>query len=167
MTSHEDKSDIMNPNVEVEQAGNSGSRYIFRGDDEYRGGSLGLEIGSKQAEEADIQTPWEHVSKKESYQTSRYISFSERIKMPGNRGAIFFTKKRIIIKVSWDTIKHLESEGKIKVYTPEFVENVMLQQKRKISKRAQAVRDEMEKNGEILIEGQLPEEILIIINNFS
>lgn len=86
--------------------------------------------------------------------------------MPGNRGAIFFTKKRIIIKVSWDIIKHLESEGKIKVYTPANVEDVMLQQKRKISKRAQAVRDEMEKNGEILIEGQLPEEILIIINNF-
>lgn len=144
MTSHEDNNDIENPKVEVEQASNSGSRYIFRGDDEYRGGSLGFQIGSKQAEEADIQTPWEHVSKKESYQTSRYMSFSERIRMPGNRGAIFFTKKKIIIKVSWDTIKHLENEGKIKVYTPEAVENVMLQQKRKISKRAQAVRDEME-----------------------
>lgn len=52
MTSHEDKSDIVNPKLEVEQASNSGSRYIFRGDDEYRGGSLGFEIGSKQIEEA-------------------------------------------------------------------------------------------------------------------
>lgn len=166
MTSHEDKSDVVNPEAEAEQASKSG-RYIFRGDDEYRGGSLGFGIASKQAFEADIQTPWEHVSKKESYQTSRYISFSERIRMSGNRGAIFFTKKRIIIKVSWDTIKQLESQGTIKVYTPADVESIMLQQKRKISKRAQAVRDEMEKNGEILIEGQLPEEILIIVNNFS
>lgn len=37
--------------------------------------------------------------------------------MPGNRGAIFFTKKRLIIKVSWDIIKQLETEGRIKVYT--------------------------------------------------
>jgi hypothetical protein len=156
---------MINDEEKAEQSEVFGSRYIFRGDDGYKEGSLGSEIGGKEAEEADIQTPWEHVSEKESYQTSRYVSFSERIKMPGNRGAAFFTKKNKIIKVAWDALKQLESEGIIKIYTPEFVEYLMLQQKRKVSKRATAIREEMEKNGEILIEGQIPKEIIFIVNN--
>jgi hypothetical protein len=41
----------------------------------------------------------------------------------------------------------------------------MLQQKRKVSKRATAIREEMEKNGEILNEGQISKEIIFIVNN--
>ncbi|MDF5715218.1 MAG: hypothetical protein PUP93_15380, partial [Rhizonema sp. NSF051] len=162
MTNHEEKSERLNIQEKAEQSEVSGSRYIFRGDDQYKDSSLGFEIGGKEAEEADIQTPWEHVSEKESYQTSRYISFSERIKISGTRGAAFFTLKNKIIKVAWDALKQLEREGIIKIYTPETVENLMLQQKRKVSKRATAIREEMEKNGEILIEGKIPKEILFI-----
>lgn len=71
MTNDEEKGERLNIQEKVEQSEVSGSRYIFRGDDRYKDGSLGFEIGGKEAEEADIQTPWEHVSEKESYQTSR------------------------------------------------------------------------------------------------
>lgn len=127
MTNHEEKGEKLNIPEKVEQAQAFERRYIFRGDDQYKDGSLGFEIGGKEAEEADIQTPWEHVSDKESHQTSRYVSFSQRIKMPGNCGAAFFTEKNKIIKVAWDALKQLESEGKIKIYTPENVESLMLQ----------------------------------------
>jgi len=56
----------------------------------------------------------------------------------------------------------LEAEGKIRIYSPEQVAELIRQNpKKKISKQANNVKGAMEKNGEILIEGQIPSEFIV------
>ncbi len=147
---------VLKPKEEVEQASASGSRFLFRGDDYYKAGPLGFEIGSKEAEEAEIQTPWEHVRKKQSEQTSRFVSFSIT-----RRGTAKFTKKNRILKATLDALDALKNKGTIKIYTPDDVERLMLaHDKPKVRRLARSVKQDMEKNGEVLIEGLIPAEIL-------
>ena len=51
-------------------------KYIFRGDDNYRGGPVGRALGAE-ADAADIQNIADHVLRKESNLSSRYTSFTE------------------------------------------------------------------------------------------
>ena len=140
---------------EIEKASSTGTRYLFRGDDFYSAGSLGLAIGSREAEAADIQTPWEHVQGKESGQTSRFVSFSLT-----RRGAAKFTKKNKILKAAMDALAPLEAAGIIKIWTPEAVEQLMRShEKARIRRLASAVKQDMLNNDEVLIEGQIPEEV--------
>lgn len=155
----------VNLKEEVEKASTTGPNYLFRGDDYYEGGALGLEIGGKEAEEAEIQTPWEHVLEREHSESSIFISFSERIRLPGGGGAVKFTKKNRIFKVAWEALQELESTGIIRIYTPDNVRDIMLaHRKSKVKRRANAVRDVMAKNGEILVEGQIPSDIMVKAN---
>ncbi len=140
----------------------STGRFVFRGDDYYRGEGMGFELGGTEAEEADVQTQWEHVSDKESEQTSRFISFSERVNLPGGKGASLFTKKGRIYKVAWDKLQELETLGIIKIYHAEDVRQIMLAHpKAKVQRRANGVAADMTKNGEVLIEGHIPDDIVI------
>jgi len=72
---------------------------------------------------------------------------------------------RIKIKfslVALEALKQLEAEGKIRIYSPEQVAELIRQNpKKKISKQANNVKGAMEKNGEILIEGQIPSEFIV------
>ncbi len=120
---------------------------VFRGDDFYKGGDMGLPLGS----EADIMTPWEHV-RRESNQSSIFTSFSDT-----RASALKFTKGNNVYKVSMDDLRRLETEGVIKIHTPESVAEAMKSHpKRKIRIDANNVKQIMEKNGEILVEGQIP-----------
>ncbi|MBA3924378.1 MAG: hypothetical protein H0X31_22815 [Nostocaceae cyanobacterium] len=126
------------------------------------GNPVGFELGSEDAQQADIQNPLEHVLDKESGDTSIYVSFSTAIKIPGGGGSIKFTKKNKIFKVSSEALKQLEAEGKIRIYTAEQVAEVIRQNPhKKISKQANNVKDAMEKNREILIEGQISSEFIV------
>lgn len=59
-------------------------------------------------------------------------------------------------------LQQLETEGKIRIYTPEQVAEMIRQNpKIKISKQANNVKAAMEKNGEILIEGQIPGQLIV------
>lgn len=142
------------------------SSYLFRADDNYkRGNPIGYKLDSEDAIEADIQSPLEHVLDKESGQTSRYVSFSNAISIKGQGGAKKFTKNNKIFKVSVAALQQLEAEGKIRIYNPEQIANILKQSpKKKVSQEANNVKAVMEKNGEILIEGQIPSDVVYWVN---
>jgi hypothetical protein len=148
--------DAIQVKAEIDKASTAGTRYLFRGDDFYSAGPLGLAIGSREAEEAEIQTPWEHVQGKESGQTSRFVSFSLTF-----RGAAKFTKRDRVLKGAMDALQPLMDTGIIKIWTPNDVEQAIRSHaKAKIRRLAAGVKQDMIKNDEVLIEGQIPEEIL-------
>ncbi|OUL34653.1 hypothetical protein BV372_13555 [Nostoc sp. T09] len=148
---------------EIEKASSSEPSFLFRADDDYKiGDPVGFELDSEDAQQAKIQNPLEHILDKEAGDTSIYVSFSTAIRIDRDRGAIKFTKKNKIFKVAWSALKQLEAEGKIKIYTPEQVaEIIRLNPRKKISKQANNVKAAMEKNGEILIEGQIPGQFIV------
>ena len=152
----DEEGDKLAPREEVEQASSSGSGFLFRGDDRYKKGEpLGYQLGSKEAKEADIQTFAEHVQGKEDFQSSRYVSFSLT-----RRGAAKFTKNNTILKARWEVLLDLQDQHIIKIYMPEDVERTMLDNpQRKVRQKALGVRRDMEKNAEVLIEGQISAEV--------
>jgi hypothetical protein len=136
-------------------------RFAFRGDDFYVPGSpIGLPLGSEEAAEARIKTPWEHVREKEGDVTSRYVSFSDIVGGPKG-GAAKFAKKDGIYRAAWDALKELEKAGQIRILEPAAVEAMMLTEKPKVKKLAGEVRRLMEKNHEVLIEGQVPSSYIL------
>jgi hypothetical protein len=139
--------------------------YLFRADDRYTlGDPIGFHLDSDAAQQADIQTPWEHVLDKEPGQTSRYVSFSQAIKLQSGGGAQKFTKKGKILKLDWASLKDLEIQGKLRLCTSGQVAEMMEQHsKKKIRKQANNVKEAMEKNGEILVEGQIPGHLLVLV----
>jgi hypothetical protein len=157
------KGEVVNVKEEVEKASSPEPSFLFRADDDYKmGNPVGFELDSEDAQQVNIKSPLEHVLDKESGDTSIYVSFSTAIRMPGGGGAIKFTKKNKMLKVASEALKQLEAEGKIKIYTPEQVAELIRQNpKKKISKQANNVKAAMEKNGEILIEGQIPGEFIV------
>jgi hypothetical protein len=55
-------------------------KYVFRGDDKYRGGEVGRALGPD-ADSAKIQSFNDHVLRKESNVTSRFTSFTTELKI--------------------------------------------------------------------------------------
>lgn len=153
----------VNLNDEVDKASSPEPSYLFRADDNYKiGEPVGFELDSEQAMAAEIQNPLDHVLNKESGQTSRYVSFSVAIAIKGGGGSGRFTKKNKILKVATKALQELESEGTIRIYTPEQVGEIIRQNpKKKISKQANNVKSAMDKNGEILVEGQIPGALVV------
>ncbi len=147
---------------EVGKASTPEKSYLFRADDNYtKGDPVGFELASVDAQEAEIQDFQEHVLDKESGQTSRYVSFSTAIAIPGGGGSRRFTKKNKILKVALEALQNLEAEGKIMIYTPEKVAELISQHpKKKIRNLANDVKTAMEKNGEIIMEGQIPGDLI-------
>jgi hypothetical protein len=141
---------------EVAQSSSSRSSFLFRGDDYYKKGeALGLKLDSQEAKEADIQTFAEHVQGKKGLQSSRYISFSLT-----KRGAAKFSKQNNVLKARWEILLDLQDQHIIKIYTPEDVESIMLDNpQRKVRQKACGVRRDMERNAEVLVEGQIPAEV--------
>ncbi len=136
-------------------------RYLFRGDDHYRGGPIGKVLGPE-AEATDIQNFADHVLRKESRFTSRFTSFTKELKI-----AVRFTAnadKRAIRKFEWANLRALESQGIIRLWDPDQVFEAMKVMPGKLAKQAGDVRAAMRKNHEILIEGQIPAECLLPVN---
>lgn len=131
--------------------------YLFRGDDAYRDGPIGLVLG-EEADGADIQDFAEHVLRKETRRTSRYVSFSEEIKIA--RRFTSAEDDRHVRKVALDRLRELEAQGVIGVWDPDRVFAALKEGPQKLARKAQDVRNAMRRNREILIEGQVPAEIV-------
>jgi len=137
------------------------NKKIFRGDDSYDGEDVGFGLNSTNAESADIQTPWDHVSNKESTQSSRYTSFAEALHIKGGGGAAKFSNSGSILKVETNVLNELEKQGLIKIWTPDKVADLMKNSGiKKVIKEANNVKRQMINNGEVLIEGSIPKGVI-------
>jgi RHS repeat-associated protein len=127
------------------------SSHLFRGDNNYSGGPVGRPLGSS----ADVTTPWDHV-RKESNQTSIFTSFSTT-----RNSTKKFASENNIVKVSLSDINDLQQRGIIKVHSPDDVAEMMRNHPdRRVRKDANNVRQIMQKNNEVLIEGEIPESVI-------
>jgi hypothetical protein len=136
-------------------------RYLFRADDWYRGGPIGLAFGPE-AESAEIRNFADHVLRKASRFTSRFTSFTKELKIASR-----FTSaadKRSIRKVEWARLRTMESRGIIRLWEPEQVFEAMKEMSGRLAKQAGDVRSAMRRNSEILIEGQIPTELILAVN---
>jgi hypothetical protein len=137
------------------------NRYLFRGDDNYRGGPVGFSLG-EEADAADIQDAAEHVLRKESQRTSRYTSFTMETKIA--RKFTSAPDNRYVHKVELLVLRELERQGFIRIWNAEQVHAVLRQGPKKLANQAADVRAAMRKNREILIEGRIPEGALQPVN---
>jgi hypothetical protein len=127
--------------------------YLFRGDDAYQSGPVGLALGAD-ADGADIQDFAEHVLRKETTRTSRYTSFTDEIKI-----ARKFSKaddNRAVVKIELSRLRELESQGILRLWDADQVYDALKAGSKKLAKRAGDVRLAMKRNREVLIEGQIP-----------
>jgi hypothetical protein len=131
--------------------------YIFRGDDNYRGGPLGRPLGAE-ADAADIQTFADHVLRKESTKTSRYVSFTEESKVARRFTSV--PDNRNVVKAEVEALRELEKQGAIRLWDPDQVYEALSQGPKKLAKQAADVRAAMRRNSEILIEGQISTAVL-------
>lgn len=132
-------------------------RNIFRGDDDCRRGSVGRALGAE-ADAADIQNAADHVLRKESSLTSRYTSFTEEVKVA--RKFTSASDNRYVSKADMAALQDLEAQGVIRIWDSEQVYVELKGGPKKLAKQAADVRAAMNRNSEILIEGQIPEGIL-------
>lgn len=133
------------------------TRYLFRGDDKYRAGAVGRALG-EEADAADIQDFAGHVLRKESNLTSRYTSFTEEVNVA--RRFTSLSDNRHVSKAEIAVLLELESRGILRIWDPEQVGAALMDGPRRLAKQAADVRAAMKRNSEILIEGQIPPDVL-------
>jgi len=153
---HGEGEDVEKP-PEGEDVVSGGGRYLFRGDDWYRGGNIGRAMGFE-ADEADIQSFADHILRKESYLSSRYTSFTTDTKVA--RKFTSAADNRCVIKVELTKLRELQSQGRLGIWDAELVFDSLRQCPKKIARQAADVRAAMRRNREILIEGQIPAEVI-------
>jgi hypothetical protein len=131
--------------------------YLFRGDDNYRSGTVGRAL-AVEADAADIQNFADHVLRKESTLTSRYTSFTEEVKIA--RKFTSTADNRHVSKAEMTALRELEAQGVIRIWDANQVYKALKAGPKKLAKQASDVRAAMIRNREILIEGQIPVGIL-------
>jgi hypothetical protein len=141
----------------VEAVASGKARFVFRGDDNYRGGPLGLPLGAE-ADTADIQDFAEHVLRKESQRTSRYTSFTTEMKIA--RKFTSAPDNRYVNKAAMVVLRQFEEQGVLKIWDAEQVFTTLSQSHKKLARQAADVRAVMRKNREILLEGRIPDGVL-------
>jgi hypothetical protein len=120
--------------------------YVFRGDDNYRGGPVGRALGAE-ADAADIQNIADHVLRKESSTTSRYTSFTEEVKVA--RKFTSAADGRYVSKADVAVLRDLEAAGVIEIWYPHQAYAALKAGPKKLAKQAADVRAAMTKNSEL------------------
>jgi RHS repeat-associated protein len=128
--------------------------YYFRGDDDHiQGLPMGYPLNSEEANNAEVQGPWDHIDK-ETYMTSRYRSFATTY-----YNTLKFSHKdpKRIWKVLRRDLMALELLVQVRVIDRlTAVAMTAAHKKGSIRKKAGKVNQVMEKNREVLIEGEIP-----------
>ncbi len=135
--------------------------YIFRGDDQYRGQAVGRAFGAE-ANSAQTQSFADHVLRKESRITSRCTSFTTELKIA--RRFAKASADRQIAKASLTELRVVEKQGAIRIWNADQVFDAMKIVPGRLAKQAGDVRAAMRKNYEILIEAQIPKQIVLPVN---
>jgi hypothetical protein len=115
-----------------------------------------MPLNSEEAQAADIQTPMDHVLRKESRKSSIFTSFTIKVAVAER----FAGEKKSIVKVAMGILGRLEAEGKIRLWAAEDAYRWLREAGTKLAKHASATRDAMRRNAEILVEGQIPGEVI-------
>ncbi len=152
-----------NVQIDSEPAGrfSEDRKYIFRGDDSFKGGTIGRAFGPE-ADEADIQDFAEHVLRKETSRNSRYVSFTEEIKIA--RRFTSAADNQHLVKVTMARLRELETAGQIRIWNPDQVFAALRAGPKKLARRAFDTQTAMKRNSEILIEGLIPADVLAKVN---
>lgn len=114
---------------------------------------------------------WEHVQDKRPGQSSRYTSFATTLKSAKKfaEAVIEQQGKKVIknsqiFKAAWEAIEELQIQGAIRTYTPEDVRAIMsVHKEKKVRDNSKNIYKNMTKNDEVLIEGQIPGELLKLV----
>jgi hypothetical protein len=118
-------------------AGSDVQRYVFRADDNYRGGPVGRVLGPE-ADAADIQNSADHVLGKESRLTSRFTSFTTELRIA--RKFTLASDNRFIRKAELAGLRVLESQGLIRMWDADQVYEALANGPRKLAKQAADIR---------------------------
>ncbi|HET6883340.1 MAG TPA: hypothetical protein VFI31_24535 [Pirellulales bacterium] len=137
------------------------SHYVFRGNSHCRDGPIGRALG-EDADGAEIQNGADHVLRKESRRASRYVSFTTELGIARKFTSV--DDNRDVRKVKVAELQQLESAGIIRLFDPDAVYNQLVSQGPKLARQAADVRAAMRRNKELLIEGQIPAEIIERVN---
>src|SRR5262249_36221646 len=98
-------------------------------------------------------TPWGHV-RKDPGESSIFTSFAESKKAADKFGDDVY-------KVSREDLERLAQDGQVELYTPEDVYDLMIMDADEaVRNDAKSVRQIMEKNEEVLVEGEIPADII-------
>lgn len=127
--------------------------YIFRGDDRYvRGNPMGQVLDSEH-EPPEAREFMEHVQANlKRGKISRFLSFTRSV-----RTATRFTKANRIYRVQFKELRRLEQAGEVRIYNADQVRDLMEKDPDPaVRNQANNVRRNMERNQEILVEGQIP-----------
>ena len=149
--------DISSATTEAAAGAAKERNYVFRGDDNYRGGPVGRAMAAE-ADAADIQNVADHVLRKESSRSSRYTSFTEEVKVA--RKFTSAPDNRCVSKADLAALRELEVQGVIRIWDPDQGYAALRAGSKRLAKQAADVRAAMRRNSEILIEGQIPAGIL-------
>src|SRR5260370_945127 len=131
--------------------------YVFRGDDGYVSGPVGLALGDD-ADAADLQNFADQVLRKETRLSSRYRSFTDNVRIA--RRFTSAEDNRNVRKAEVSRLRELESQGVLRLWDADQVFEALQEGPKKLAKQAADVRTAMRRNREILIEGQVPAELL-------
>jgi hypothetical protein len=130
--------------------------FLFRGDDYYKGGNIGVPISG----DVDAVDIIEHLQQNKT--GNPFVSFStKRAKKisNGTRGARFFGNK--ILKVSTDDLDKLVKSCAIRVTTAfDAYDIISAHPKKQIRIQAGNIKSNMQRNNELLIQGQIPSSII-------
>jgi hypothetical protein len=118
-------------------------------------GPIGRPIDPALPDAQRAQNAFDHVKQKIGPEESGLTSWTQESKIARDKFA--GGDPRSVTKVSMEDLRQLEQQGKIKIYTPEDVETLLLNSgNKKLAKQASAIRQQMERNREILIAGEIP-----------
>jgi hypothetical protein len=101
-------------------------------------------------------------ARKETSRTSRYVSFTEEIKVARKFTSAAYNQ--YVVKVAMSRLRELEAAGQVRIWKPDQVFAELRVGPKKLARRAFDVQTAMKRNNEILIEGLIPAEILERVN---
>ncbi|NHZ93883.1 type IV secretion protein Rhs [Massilia sp. CCM 8733] len=127
---------------------------LFRGDDKYKGNKAIGPIGKPISAKLTLDDIVNHVAENGDRTLTSFSEQRTKDRVTGHRGADHFSEH--IVKVSKADIAALEASGQIKTYDAAQVKE-MLKADPKYAKKANNVYNDMKKNNEVLVHGQIPE----------
>ena len=110
---------------------------------------MGYALSPSVDDDERAEKAYEHVQRQRG---GHYVSFATL-----HQNAEKFAPQGPIYKILWEVVQRLEAEGTIRIYWPEDVADLINNHSKvKIRKKAHGVMEDMKKNNEVLIEGQIP-----------